>query len=313
MTRLLGLLTAAFLLLGLAAPVALAADPGADHGSLLLAVGRDVDLASGEQTDAVVVVDGDAHVSGTARTVVVIRGDAVLTGASVEAVVVVSGDATIGAGSRVSGDVRTLDGSATVDPSATVGGTVADLGSDVQTFAWVLVPFLFLFVLGIGLVTIVGALAVAALGARQVRSAERLISGQPVATIGFGLLGLIVLPVVAIALMLTIVGAPLGLLLLIVVLPAVAWFGWVVAAIWIGDWLLNRGRALDPESRPYAAAVVGVVVLWILGIVPVVGAIATPIASLFGVGAALLLAWRTLRREPVPAAAPPPAPSPTAA
>ena len=43
------------------------------------------------------------------------------------------------------------------------------------TLGIVLIPALLLFFLGLALVTIVAAVVVAALGARQVRSAERLI------------------------------------------------------------------------------------------------------------------------------------------
>ena len=45
------------------------------------------------------------------------------------------------------------------------------------------------------------------------------------------------------------------------------------------------------RERPYLAAVVGFVVLQVLGIVPFVAAI----ASLFGFGAVMLIAWRSFR------------------
>ena len=80
----------------------------------------------------------------------------------------------------------------------------------------------------------------------------------------------------------TIVGAPIGLGALLLVLPALAFLGWIVAAIWIGDWILGRSGGPRAE-RPYAAAVVGVLVLALAGIVPFVSAIAT----LFGFGALL--------------------------
>ena len=51
------------------------------------------------------------------------------------------------------------------------------------------------------------------------------------------------------------------------------------------------------RDRPYFAAAIGVVVLQLIAIVPVVGII-TAVASLFGFGAVLLLAWRTLTFRP---------------
>ena len=120
--------------------------------------------------------------------------------------------------------------------------------------AAVLAPMVVLFVLGLALVTLVAGLALAALGARQVRSAEALISHQPGETILFGLAGLVVIPVVAILAMITIIGAPLGLAVLFMVWPAAAFAGYLVAGIWIGEWLLYRGTSERPE-RPYLAAV----------------------------------------------------------
>ena len=92
------------------------------------------------------------------------------------------------------------------------------------------------------------------------------------------------LPILAILATVTIVGAPLGLGALFLVLPALAFIGWIVAAIWIGDWILGRSGGQRAE-RPYAAAVVGVLVLALAGIVPFVSAIAT----LFGFGALLVI------------------------
>jgi hypothetical protein len=68
-------------------------------------------------------------------------------------------------------------------------------------------------------------------------------------------------------------------------------FGWIVAAIFVGDWILGRGRGTHEAERPYLAAVVGVIVLAVAGLIPFVSAIAT----LFGFGALLVMAWRILR------------------
>jgi hypothetical protein len=132
---------------------------------------------------------------------------------------------------------------------------------------------------------------VAAFGARQVRNAETLISREPGTVLVAGLVGSVVLPILAVLATITIVGAPLGLGVLFFVLPVLAFFGWVVAAIWIGDWLLGRARGFREPGHPYLAAVVGVLVLAFAGLVPFV----SPIATLFGFGALLLMAWRILR------------------
>jgi hypothetical protein len=291
---------AALLALGLAAPAVMAAEPEFDRsGRVLLSFGSDVTIADGQQADFVLVTGGTATVAGEVQTLVVLDGQAILEGATLESVFVTGGSVTIDAGTTVTGDVRTLDATVTQDPAATVSGEVSSIENDLVAATAILAPAIMLFMFGLALVTIVAALALAALGARQVRLAEALITREPGETLVFGLAGLIVIPLVAILAMVTIIGAPLGLAILLMVWPAAAFAGYLVASIWIGEWLLYRGGAERP-ARPYLAAVLGVIVLWVISLVPFAGAI----ASLFGFGAVLLLAWRTFRgtstSQPVP-------------
>ncbi len=173
-------------------------------------------------------------------------------------------------------------------PSA---GPSSTIEKDLIAVGAFIAPTILLFVLGFALVTIVAGLALAALAARQVRTAESLITHEPGQTLLVGIAGLVVIPLVAILAMITIVGAPLGFAILLMVWPAAAFAGYLIAGIWIGDWLLRRGATEPLPERPYAAAVVGLIVLQVIGLVPFVGAI----ASLLGFGAVLLMAWRTFR------------------
>jgi hypothetical protein len=145
---------------------------------------------------------------------------------------------------------------------------------------------------------LVAGLAVAAFGSRQVRQVEDLITTRPGHTLVAGIAGTILLPIASILLIMTIVGAPIGFALLFAVLPVLALLGWLVAAIWIGDWLIARGRGTREAGHPYRAAALGVVVLALAGILPFVSGIAT----LFGFGGLLLAAWQMIRPEPAPAA-----------
>jgi hypothetical protein len=288
----------AALLLLLAAPAAFAADPTVGRGDrVLMAFNGDITVPTGEQADTVLVAGGTATVAGHVKTVVVLDGTAILQGATVESVFVTGGSLSIDAATTVTGDVRTLNTTATVDPAASVGGSVSSLEADLVAAAAVLAPMVVLFVLGLALVTLVAGLALAALGARQVRAAEALITHQPGETILFGLAGLVVIPFVAILAMITVIGAPLGLAILFMVWPAAAFAGYLVAGIWIGEWLLYRGASERPD-RPYLAAVLGLLILQVISVIPFVGAI----ASLFGFGAVLLLAWRVFRQPSQPRA-----------
>jgi hypothetical protein len=291
MHRLIGVVSAILLVLAIGTPVALAADPVTQDQTVLIAFDGDVTVEAGDEVGAVIVTGGTATVRGTVNAVLVVDGQAVLEGARVESMGVIGGSASLDATTVVSGDIRTLDATVERADGAQVGGAVRGLEADLLAVGLVLATVFLLFAIGIALATVVAGLALAALAARQVRAAEELIRSEPGPVLVAGFLGLIVTPLVAVLAIVTVIGAPLGIGLLVVVWPAVAFLGYLVAGIFIGDWLLVRFRGREPGERPYAAAVVGLIALQVIGLIPLVGAI----ASLFGFGAVLLLAWRTFR------------------
>ena len=292
MKRLLVIAATVAFLLGLGASAALAAEPVPDTGRVLISINGPVDIPEGDHLDTLVVLGGDARIGGDVGTIVVVRGTATLAGASTETLVVVDGSADLLAGTTVSGDVRTLDGTVTQAAGSTIGGSVRTLDADLAAIGVLLVPLFILLFLGLGLASVAAALLVAAFAARQVRSVGSLMVQQPGQVLIAGIVGAIVLPLLAIVLMATVVGAPIGFALLFILLPALAILAWIVAAIWIGDWIVARLRGTAEPGRPYIAAVVGVIVLAVAGVLPFVSAI----ASLFGFGALMLAAWRTFRR-----------------
>ena len=174
-----------------------------------------------------------------------------------------------------------------------VAGSVRTLDADLAVFGVLLIPLFILFFVGFGLAVLAAAIAVAAFGARQVRTAESLIVRQPGHVLVAGIAGTFVLPMIAILLIMTVVGAPIGFAMLFVLLPTLAFLAWIVAAIWVGDWIVARWRGQVEADRPYRAAVIGVVVLALAGLLPFV----TAVATLFGLGALLLAGWRVLRPE----------------
>jgi hypothetical protein len=284
---LLGLVIGLFVL----APLAVAAEELPHSGRILIATQGDITLPAGEQADLVLVTNGTAHIAGDADTVVVIDGAADLTGAAAETVVVIRGHAAVDATSIVLGDILTLEASTSVDPAAAIGGQIRDLAPDIAGIGFVLGPALLLLYVGFALAAIAAALLLAGLAARQVRSAEELIRREPLRTAGIGLLGLFLPIVFLVLLTVTVVGAPLAFGIAFGLWPLAAFIGYLVAGIAIGDWIVGRLSPGVMRERPYLAAVVGLVVLETVGIVPLVSAVAT----LFGYGAVLLLAWRTLR------------------
>lgn len=307
LTAFLGLIIGLFVL----APLAVAAEDLPHTGRILISTGGDLTLPAGEQADLVLVTNGTAHIAGTANTVVIIDGTADVTGATVESIVVVRGQLAVDRSSVVRGDIMTLDASTAVDPAAAVGGRIRDLAPDIAGIGFVLGPALVLLYIGFALAAVAAAVLMAGLAARQVRAAEALIRREPVLTVGVGVLGLFVPIVLLVVLTATVIGAPLAFGIAFGLWPLAAFIGYLVAGIAIGDWMVGQLSPGVTRERPYLAAVVGLIVLEVAGIVPLVSAVAT----LCGYGAVLLLAWRTVRSQPIdsPSAASRTAPAPSPA
>jgi hypothetical protein len=294
MKQIAGIVGGILLGLGFLVPIVTAAETPLLHtGRVMVSVNGDVTLPAGEHADVVVVVQGTATIAGEANVVVVVDGAANLVGARVETVVGVRSPISLGPGTAVLGDVRTISSTVTRDPTATVSGAIREATSDLAGFGFAVATGFLLLFLGFAIALIAGALLVAGLAARQVRAAEKLISDEPLATFVVGVVGLIVVPIIAVLAIVTVIGAPLGLAILLGLWPLAGCVGYVVTAIWVGDWVLHRSVG-DPSKRPYRAAMLGVLILVLLSAIPVLGFL-TGIASMFGFGAVLLLAWRTLR------------------
>jgi hypothetical protein len=295
MNRLSSVLLAAIATLLLAVPV-LAADDALPHsGRVLMAFGGDLVVPAGEQADAVIVVNGHVDVVGRVNTIVVLGGTAAVTGTTIESLVVIRGSATV-TDTHVLADIRTLDGQV-AQSGVTIDGSVRGLEADLVALGWAFGVGALLIWIGIGIATLVAGLLVAGLAGRQLRSTAAIIRREPLKAIGGGLLGLIVPPILVVLLVVTVVGIPLGVGVVLFAWPAMAFVGYLVAAVWLGEWALeiSRGRAVERE-RPYLATVIGIVLMFIAGIVPLL----TAIFSLLGFGAVVVAAWRTVRGAPSP-------------
>ena len=288
-------LSALFLvLLALVLGTPAAAQDSDEHfdGRVLVSVNGDMTLPAGDEAEVLVVVDGDALIEGTARVVTVVNGTATLAGGTVGTLAIVNGDAQIGAGSTVTGDVVELRSTVVVDPTATVGGDVRSMTTDLAGIGIAIGVLGLLAWIAFTIVAWAAGLALAAFGARQVRSAEWLISREPFRTFVAGLALLCLPPIIAVLLIVTVVLLPVGLVLMLFVWPALMFLGWLVASIWIGDWILRTTGRPAPERRPYLGVTIGLIVATILSVVPLVGAV----IALFGMGAVTLAGWRMLRR-----------------
>jgi hypothetical protein len=301
MRRLIAVAASVAILLLAFAPAAFAADPVSWTGrGAIVSVDGTVDIPAGQMVDAVVVVRGSATIEGTVNNLVLFSSTATLTGATAHHLVVVNSTANLGPGTTVDGNIATLHGDVYRDANAVVTGNMTAFDADLGALAFALIPLVIVATIGLLIATVVAGLGLAAFGARQTRTAEDLITRRPGQVLATGLVAMIVLPLFFGALIFSVIGAPIGLAMLFIGLPLLVFVGWLVAAIWVGDWLLGQRGTREPV-HPYKAAVLGVIVLGLLGLFPFVSGIAT----LFGVGALLVAAWGSIRPDaPAPATNP---------
>jgi hypothetical protein len=289
-----------FLFLGFVtlAPEAVAQDEdGADADDQIVVTGRLV-VPEGETVQTALIFNGNAVIDGTVgESLVVFNGRTEITGTVDEDLVVFSGDVVLRSGARVGGDVISLE-DPQIEEGATIGGSVDDLARrwdfyDITfagRFAWWLAYTVSTLVLGVVLLLLARGLDPASVRALRDRLG---------ASIGFGLLVFVLLPIVVVLLFVTIVGIPLGLFLLLA-LALVYSIGYVVGALALGRLFVK-----EPTSR-YLAFLVGWGTLRVLALVPFLGGFAWFVATVLGFGTL----WVTARAAPIAARplAPPPVP-----
>jgi hypothetical protein len=284
-----------------------------DEG-LLLRAGGDVTVPAGETAGAVVVIGGDAHIAGRIDSLVVIGGNAFLDSARAREVTVVGGTATLRGATIVEQQVHLVGSEMTREETVTILGAVRSEPMP----RWGFFPFGFLFALGLSLATLLAAVIMVSVAPVATERTLETLRREPgrVALAGLALWFLV--PALAIMAILSIVGIPAGVGVLMFLLPAMAFLGYLMAGIYLGVRLVDAARWDAAGTRPWLRALVGVAVLMLIGIIPVVGPLVGLVATFLGGGAMALVAWRTWRRRrgagprvEAPAARPTP-PLPTA-
>jgi hypothetical protein len=292
MNRILGIVSAMLLSLLILVPAAVAADPWEQDNHVIFASGGDVTLPAGEHADVLVIAGGTATIEGDVRSVVVLSGTANFVGGRTEDILAIAGHVTLDAETVVAGNIRTIDATVDQAPGAVIDGRIND-GIDIAAGLWLVGPGLFIAYLGFVLAAMAAAVALAALASRQIRAAEALISEQPVMTLVAGFGGLFGIIAVSVLALVTIVGIPLGLGILVGFLPLVAFVGWLVTAIWIGGAIVRQTSPGVVRERPYLAAIVGTAAMGAISLIPFAGGF----VSFLGFGAVLMLMWRVVRGQ----------------
>lgn len=235
-------------------------------------------------TEDLVVVDGPVRIAGTVRGRVVTLGDratVMRTGVVGDGIRWGSDEPLIAPGAQVSGDVSQ------VDPD------LEDWTPFIPAIAWWIAMSVSTLLLGLLLLWIAPRAAEATFA--------RMREGGWGPSIGVGFVIAIGLPVLVFAALVSLVGIPLGIGLLLALLP-LAGLGYVTSA-----WVL--GRALvGPPGRSVLAFLAGWAILRAAALVPFLGALVFVVAAMFGIGALAWTLWRARRAAPAPPSSGPEAP-----
>jgi hypothetical protein len=106
------------------------------------------------------------------------------------------------------------------------------------------------------------------------------LSSRPWLSLGIGFLAIILTPIAIVALLATIIGIPLALILLAIYM-ILLYLGKLFVIFWLGTKLLR-------ERSAYLMFVAGLAVYFIISLIPVIGGIVGILAMLFGIGSFLI-------------------------
>jgi hypothetical protein len=293
-------LVAAALVLLLAPLRALAQE---NRDDVYVRVNGTVDLATGESVDTLVAVNSDAQVAGTVRdTLVIVNQTATVTGEVGGDAIVANGTLRLESTARVAGDVVLINGELSQADGAEIGGDVVERSGAAMgaEFRRVTAAVSFVAWLGMTLLFVVVALGWAAVGGRQLSDVAGLLGARPGLAAVAAVIFWIAVPIVAFVAFVTVIGIPIGITLLLVVLPLLWGLGYVTTGTRLGFFLADLRRTTPDLDRPYLEAVLGVVIFQLIGLIPILGGIVVALAGLFGAGAIVVHAWRRVgtRRNP---------------
>ena len=282
----------------LVAAVALAAPATAAGARDQVVITGSVVVGPRQTVGDVVIVDGPVTILGRVTgDVVVVHGRVRILGGRVAGDVSdVSDRIVLSRGARVGGDLNYVDERPVVAPGAVVGGETKKFDAG-DTFPLSGFAVLLAVWLAVSVSSLLLGLALLAFAPRAADAADAVRRDAPGPSIGWGALLVFGLPILAVLALVTLIGIPLGAGLLLALVPIYA-VGYVT-----GAWLLGR-RILRPATSRFVAFLVGWAILRVVALIPIAGALGWLAATVFGLGALIVAAWRARRPYPSAPAAP---------
>jgi cytoskeletal protein CcmA (bactofilin family) len=254
-------------------------------------------VPAGQTAGDIVVLDGTVRIAGRVTgDVVSVSGRVRLTGRVDGDLIAVSDRAFLGPAARVGGDLRYGDERPVLARGANVGGAISkeDFADAANGWGWVST---FGWWLAVSVSTLlVGALLVW-LAPSALYAAERAVREHLGATVGWGVAIAIGVPLLAVLALVTLVGIPFGVALLLAAIPV------LLVAYATTAWTVGRRVLRNRSTSPWAALLAGWGILRVLALIPVVGGLVGLAATVVGLGALAFALWQA-RRAAAPAARP---------
>lgn len=224
----------------------------------------------------------------------------------------VSSDNTVlGSNTEIDGNlIYTSSNKADIDSAAQIEGKVThklppEEKREAQPLAGLAGMFFFLLFAFISfLASLITAFVLLALFPRAATETSQALVERTWASLGVGFLALIITPIAAIILMITLIGLPLGIISVVLYFVFI-YLSQIVFAIFLGEKILIAISKKEKAS-PYLSVLIGLIILAVIGLIPFLGWFVKFVVMLFGLGALVLAMFRLIQKGREPIAAPSP-------
>jgi hypothetical protein len=246
----------------------------------VIKIGSDVHIEKDTRVEDAVAVGGSVYVDG------IVDGDAVAVGGTIH----------LGEDAIIHGDAVTIGGDIDKAEGSIIYGDIVDVGT--FNFENIFegkhffgghpsIPRGLKFIPLIGLIAL--ALLIAVLIPTELGTITNNIKNEPIIMFLYGLLGIILVVPLAIMLAISIIGIALIPLEILAVFLA-SLIGYLAVAIIIGKRLLRAFNKDNPAV--ILSAILGILILWFIGLIPIFGCIVKVIAYIIGFGAVIMAVAR---------------------
>ncbi len=191
-------------------------------------------------------------------------------------------EAIIAAGAAVKGQTKHTVPEQTPAPS---GQTVASaLGAVVSAIIAFILGFVIVLALFKYAAALLFGIVVILIARRYVADIIETLRNKPWPCLGWGALIAILTPIAAAILCILVVGIPLAVAALAICVIAL-YIGHIITAIFLGKWMLRRLTADDNTGHLIGELALGLLIIYIVGLIPFINVITDLAVVLFGFGA----------------------------